>query len=175
MSLAGFGGLCLDLQAGNATSGTPIQTWTCGALDGANQRWTRTRAGQIRYRTTTMCAAIATDGRLRLAQCSTADKTQLFGFGQGDIRRLDGNRCLQVPSPSDAQYTSGSGLPTSGTVIQDFACNGSLNQKWSFSGPVRFGTDARLCLTRDVDARGSALTLAQCRDDAESQVWDYHF
>src|SRR5262245_42113566 len=92
IALVGFGGLCLDLQGGKATPGTPIQLWTCGALGGANQRWTRTRAGHIRYGATNMCAAIGADGRLRLAACSAADKAQLFAFSGGAIRRLDGGK-----------------------------------------------------------------------------------
>ena len=50
--------LSLDLQAGNMASGTPVQVWSCGALGGAYQRWTRTRAGQIRYGSTNMCARV---------------------------------------------------------------------------------------------------------------------
>jgi hypothetical protein len=40
------------LPGGNTPVGTPLQVWACGALGGANQRWSRTRAGQIRYGTT---------------------------------------------------------------------------------------------------------------------------
>jgi Ricin-type beta-trefoil lectin domain/Astacin (Peptidase family M12A) len=173
--LVGFGGLCLDLQGGRVTLGTPIQTGTCGALGGVNQRWTRTGAGQIRYGTTNMCAAIGPDGRLRLAACSTTDKSQLFAFSEGAVRRLDGAKCLDVPGPNDAQYTSGSGLPANGSIVQEFACNTALNQKWSFSGSLRFGPDSRLCLTRHMDVKGTGLTLAQCRDDPETQLWDYYF
>jgi Ricin-type beta-trefoil lectin domain/Astacin (Peptidase family M12A) len=175
ISVVGFGGLCLDLRDGKATPGTPIQVSTCGALGGANQRWTRTGAGQIRYRTTNMCAAVGPDKRLRLADCSTADKAQLFAFSQGAVRRLEGGKCLDVQGPNDAQYTSGSGAPMNGSVVQEYVCNTALNQKWSFSGALRFGPDARLCLTRRVDAKGSGLALAPCRDDPETQVWDYYF
>jgi hypothetical protein len=175
MYVPGFGGLCLDLLAGNVAAGTPIQTWTCGALAGANQRWTRTRAGQIRYRTSDMCAAIGADGRLRLAACSSADKSQLFAFSRGAIRRLDGAKCLGVPGPTDAQYTSGAGLPAVGSPVHELPCLDALNQKWSVSGPLRFGPDPRLCLTRRVDAKAASLTLAVCGEDAETQTWDYYF
>jgi hypothetical protein len=175
MYLRGFGGLCLDLQAGNTAVGTPIQAWTCGALGGANQHWTRTRAGQIKYGMTNRCAQVGSDGHLRLAVCSASDNAQIFSFSGGAIRRTSNGKCLDVYGPSDAQFMSGAGLPSSGSFIQELTCNTALNQKWNFSGALRYGADASLCLNRGVDGNGSALALAACSGDAERQVWDYYF
>lgn len=175
MYLRGFGGLCLDLQGGNTAAGTPIQAWACGALGGANQRWTRTRAGQIRYATTNMCAQIGSNGLLRLAACNAGDGAQLFNFYGGRIQRLSNAKCLDVNGPSDAQYVAGMGMPSNGSFIQEFTCNNSLNQKWNFSGALRFGANSNLCLGRGWDGNGSVLSLASCTGAAEAQVWDYYF
>ncbi len=175
MYLRGFGGLCLDLQNGNTAAGTPIQASTCGALGGAYQRWTRTRAGQIKYGTTNMCAQIGGDGRLRLAACNTADGAQIFTFSGGAIQRPSNGQCLDVYGPSDAQYTAGQYLPTPGSFIQQRPCNTSLNQKWNFSGGLRYGANAGLCLSRGWDGNGAALTLAACTGVDETQTWDYYF
>jgi hypothetical protein len=175
MYLRGFGGLCLDLQNGNTAAGTPIQTWACGALGGANQHWTRTRAGQIKYGTTNMCAGIAGDSHLHLTACNVFDASQIFSFDDGGIHHVTSGKCLDVYGPSDAQFVSGMGLPGNGAPIQEFSCNTSLNQKWVFTGALRSGENDTLCLARGWDGNGSALSLAPCTGDAETQVWDYYF
>ncbi len=177
MFLRGFGGRCLDLPGGNTAVGTPIQVWSCGALGGANQRWSRTRAGQIRYGTTSRCARIGANGRLELGTCSTADPAQLFQFTASRIQPSnDPSKCLDVIGPSDAQFTSGQGLLTDGAQVQLFACSGlTLNQKWAFSGGLRYGADPSLCLSRGSDANGSGLSLGSCNGADETQTWDYYF
>ncbi len=175
MYVRGFGGLCLDLQAGNTAEGTPIQVWQCGALGGQNQRWTRTRSGLLKYGTSNKCARVGDNGRLQLATCNTADSAQVFSFSSGKIRRVSTGKCLDVYGPSDAQFTSGQYLPENGSFVQELTCNTALNQKWHFSGNLRYGASASLCLARGVDANGSALSLASCSADEERQTWDYHF
>lgn len=195
MYIQGFGGLCMDLQNGNTAAGTPIQVWRCGALNGANQRWTRTRAGQIRYGTSNMCARVdPATSRLKLATCNTADDNQLFVFATGGtIRRMSNVlACLDVYGPSDAQFhptsgTGGTGGPDNGAYIQQYACNTSMNQRWNLRGAIRYGGNANLCLGRVADANpgdgnDNRLVLQNCRatdgTDAqfpETQEWDYHF
>jgi hypothetical protein len=177
MFLRGFGSRCLDLQAGNTTVGTPIQMWTCGALGGANQRWSRTRAGQIRYGTTNRCARIGASGRLELGTCSTADPAQLFAFSASRIQpQSNTNLCLDVIGPSDAQLTSGQGLLGDGAQIQLMPCDvPTLNQKWHFSGGLRYDANPSLCLARGSDGNGSALSLGSCTGADETQTWDYYF
>jgi hypothetical protein len=170
--IRGFGGLCLDLQNGSAQAGTAISVWTCGPVAKVSQRWTRTRAGQIQYGSTGMCAQIGPEG-LKLASCGADDAAQKFSFSDGAIRRA--GKCLDVQGPSDAEYVSGSGLPTRGGLVQEAACNSSLNQKWNFTGELRYDANPQLCLTRAADAKGAALSLVGCSGNAETQVWDYHF
>ena len=176
MFLRGFGGRCLDLQGGNTAISTPIQMWTCGALGGANQKWSRTRAGQIRYGTTNRCARIGASNQLELGACDTSDAAQLFSFTVGGIKPAsNSSMCLDVIGPSDAQFTSGQGLLIDGARVQLFACSGlTLNQKWTFSGGVRYDASPGLCLARGSDGNGSGLSLATCNGDAETQSWDYH-
>lgn len=195
MSVQGFGGLCLDLQNGNTAAGTPIQMWRCGALGGANQRWTRTRAGQIRYGTSGMCARVdAATSRLTLAACNSGDDAQLFSFASGGKirRKSDASLCLDVAGPSDAQFhpasgTGGAGGPSNGALVQQYACNTSMNQRWNLRGALRYGGNANLCLARANDANpndgsDNRLSLQTCLATdgsdplfAERQEWDYHF
>jgi hypothetical protein len=177
MFLRGFGGRCLDLPGGNTAVGTPIQVWTCGAFGGANQRWSRTRAGQLRYGTTNRCARIGASGRLELGLCNTGDAAQLFQFSAARIRPADeGTMCLDVIGPSDAQFTSGQGLLGDGAQVQLFPCSGlTLNQKWHFSGGLRYDANPALCLGRGSDANGSGLSLGACTGADETQTWDYYF
>jgi Ricin-type beta-trefoil lectin domain len=59
--------------------------------------------------------------------------------------------------------------------VQEAACNTSLTQKWMFTGPLRQGANATLCLTRRLDVQTAGATLEQCKDGNEAQVWDYYF
>ncbi len=194
MYVQGFGGLCLDLQNGNTAAGTPIQVWRCGVFGGANQRWTRTRAGQIRYGATGMCARVdPSTSRLVLASCNAADDNQRFSFSGGKIRRLsDATACLDVQGPSDAQFhpasgTGGSGGPVNGALVQQYTCNTSMNQRWNLRGALRYGGNANLCLARASDANpgdggDNRLSLQTClaTDGSDpsftaTQEWDYYF
>jgi len=174
MQLRGFGELCLELQNGRVQAGTAISTGVCGPPARVNQRWTRTRTGQIAYGTTSMCAQLGPEG-LKLAPCSGDDDAQKFSFSDGTIRRTSTGKCLDVQGPSDAEFVSGSGLPTRGSPVQELSCNASLNQKWNFTGELRYGANPKLCLTRGVDAKGAGLSLADCSGNPETQVWDHHF
>jgi Ricin-type beta-trefoil lectin domain/Astacin (Peptidase family M12A) len=175
MQIRGFGGLCLDLDAGRMKAGTRIHTWVCGTLNKINQRWTRTAAGQIRYGATNMCAQIGPDGRLQLWPCNADDDAQKFSFAGGAMRRTSTGKCLEVAGPSDAEYNSGLGLPAKGSPIQEAACNASLTQKWNITGALRYDANPQLCLTRRADSNGPTLYLAGCSDSPETQVWDYYF
>ena len=180
MYVRGFGGLCLDLKNGNTAAGTAIQVWQCGALGGAYQRWTRTRLGQLKYGSTDMCAKLNGSDRLVLAACSSSDAAQRFTFSDQRIRLAsDYYSCLDVYGPSDAQFvdegTAGSGMPLNGRYVQRFTCNTSMNQRWSFTGPIRAGANANLCLYRPSDGNGAALSLDACDGSDEQQTWDYYF
>lgn len=173
-SLRGFGGLCLTLPGGMTITGTPIQMARCGASAGAGQRWTLGRDGLIRYGTTSWCARMV-DARLQIAACNAGDVQQLFTFDGGRIQRLGSRLCLDVVGPSDAQFTQGLGSPTVGAPVQEFVCNGALNQQWNLDGPIRHAANPGLCLNRaGPDGNSTALTLGAC-DGSAGQEWDYYF
>ncbi|MCP3141837.1 ricin-type beta-trefoil lectin domain protein [Pyxidicoccus xibeiensis] len=171
----GFGGMCLDLQAGNTANGTPIQMWECGALGGANQRWSLSGNGQLRYGglASNKCARVV-NSRLVLWDCLAGSTTETFSFANQQIQ--NGGLCLDVYGPSDSQYLNGSGMPTNGSFVQTFTCNTSMNQKWNLTGPVRYGNDRSLCLTRQggSDANGVPLVATTC-NGGTAQEWDYYF
>lgn len=175
MFLRGFGGRCLDLRAGVLAAGTPIQIWDCGAIGGANQRWSRTRAGQIRFGTTAWCARVGANSHLELGACNTADPAQIFTFDASVIRQVSTGLCLDVQGPSDAQFISGQGLLNNGEFVHAFTCNTALNQRWAFRGGLRYDGNTALCLNRGSDGNGSALSLATCNGNDETQTWDYSF
>jgi hypothetical protein len=178
MFVKGFGGRCLDLPGGNTAIGTPLQMWECGALGGANQKWTRTRAGQLRYTGTNRCARIdAAANRLVLADCNTADAAQTFQFSAGSLRTTaDFQVCLDVVGPSDAQFTSGIGTLDNGAQLGLQPCKGlTLNQKFHLMGGLRYDANAALCLARGSDLNASQLSLASCNGTDETQTWEYYF
>ena len=111
---------------------------------GANRRWTRTRAGQRRYAMTNMRAQIGPAGRLQLSACRADDDAQRFSFCNGAIRRASDGKCLDVLGPSDSQQIAGAGLPLKGSLLQEAACNASLNQTWNFTGALRHDASPQL-------------------------------
>jgi hypothetical protein len=186
MNLVGYGGLCLDLSNGSLTAGNTINMWSCGMSFGANQVWTRTRQGQIKFGTTNWCAELdaAAGGRLRLQVCNTSNSRQLFGFStpnHGQISRWNGSatECLDVQGPNDAEFHPTSGLgaingPSGGAAVNARPCNTSLNQRWNLTGTLKLGSNANLCLHRDADVLSTLLTLRNCAF-TENQVWDFYF
>jgi hypothetical protein len=175
MYVRGFGGLCLDLKGGNLANGTPIQMWECGALGGANQRWSLGGDGQLHYGGLdgSKCARVV-NGQLVLWDCVAGWTSQLFTFANQRIQHA--GLCLDVYGPSDSQYLSGQGMPANGNTVQAFTCNGSMNQKWNLSGPIRYANDRMLCLAREGggDGNGVRLVTQSCNASA-AQDWDYYF
>jgi hypothetical protein len=174
-SVRGFGGLCLDLKGGNTANGTPIQMWECGALDGIYQRWSLSGNGQLRYDglASNKCARVV-NGQLVLWDCVAGQAAQTFTFANQHIQ--NGGLCLDVYGPSDSQYLGGLGMPANGSRVQTYACNGSMNQKWNLTGPIRYGNNRSLCLAREYgsDGNGVRLVTGTCNGGA-AQDWDYYF
>jgi hypothetical protein len=175
MYVRGFGGLCLDLQNGDTTNGTPIQMWTCGALAGANQRWSLSGDGHLRYGdlSSNKCARVV-NGQLVIWTCQ-ASSSQTFTFNGQKI--TNAGSCLDVYGPSDAQYLAGSGGPANGNSVQTYTCNTSLNQKWNLTGNIRYANDPSLCLARSgaSESNGAGLIVSTCIQNASAQTWDYYF
>jgi hypothetical protein len=173
MYLRGFGGLCLDLPGGNTANGTRVQMWQCGALGGANQRFSITGAGQIRYGALSSNKCLRNvSNNLVIWDCGASNQTFTFN-SNGRIN--NGTSCMDVSNVNDAQYLAGQGLPANGNQIGFTTCNTSMNQKWNLSGALRYGANHNLCLTRNgSDAAGTGLTISTCNGGG-TQDWDYYF
>jgi hypothetical protein len=95
--IAGWGGLCLDLRGGSQNSGTPAQMWTCGALKSANQRWTVTTNGEIRYRSSSNCLTVPATGDAYLSPCAKPDLQRFALAASGQLRLKNApTQCLDV-------------------------------------------------------------------------------
>lgn len=172
----GFGGLCLDLQSGNTANGTPIQMWECGALGGANQRWSLAGSGQLKYGSlsSSKCARVVSS-QLVIWDCSTAGSAGVFTLSNsGQIR--NGSACVDVNNVNDAQFLAGQGAPGNGNPVGTFTCNSSLNQRFNLSGPIKYGNNRSLCLARSggSEANGTGAIVQTCNGSA-AQDWDYYF
>jgi hypothetical protein len=172
-------GMCLDLAGGN-TSGGLVQSWTCGALSGSNQRWTLTSAGEIRFgnQFSNSCLTVPSSGsgQLTVTTCS-GNSRQKFGFGNSNQQITSSafpSKCIDVASVLDSSYVSGVGLPAHGAAVTLFDClSGQFNQKWNFSGQVFNLLHAR-CLSRDSDDNGASLHINACSTTDERQRFDYY-
>lgn len=170
VSLQGFGGMCLDVPNGVTTNGTRVQMWQCGAAGGVNQRWS-INGGQVRFGTLSGTKCLRNvNNQLVLWDCGAAGQT--FTFNANGT--LTNGTCMDVQNVSDAQFVSGQGLPTNGSLINFSGCNTSLNQRWNLSGRIRYGANHGLCLARDAETNGGNLTLRTC-GSATTQQWEYYF
>ncbi len=173
----GWGGLCLDLHGGVQANGTPVQMWQCGALGGANQRWTITAKGEIRYRSSSRCLTVPAQGDAFLHGC-VRPAEQHFSFPTGGQLRLVSttNTCLDIRAWTDAQYLSGLGLPVNGLRLQRFTClPQQLNQRWNVTARIRHVLTGR-CLVRETssEANGARITTQTCTG-LPAEKWDYYW
>jgi len=179
----GWGGTCLDLPGGNTSNGAVVlQSWACGALSGANQRWTINNLGEIRYGNTDKClTAFAGNGNgVLLYDCNYPTYQRFEFLANGQIRLQSSPMyCLDVQGPWDSDYANraeGHGLPGNGRQIQTFACTSAqTNQEWHFRGPITHRATG-LCLDRQWggDSPGTDVWLWDCNGGA-AQEWDYYF
>jgi hypothetical protein len=181
----GWGGHCLDVDNGVVPGGT-VQVWDC-TPDGANQKWTFTSNRQLRYGNTNFCltTSISTND-VWLQACGDPSlpnpNVQLFNplTTAGHLVVQASGKCLDIPAPTDADYTTGGDYPLgldnpgNGVIVQTSACNPSQhNQKWNLSGPIKHFASGQ-CLMRDHTKLASPLLTQSC-DGGDDQQWDYYF
>jgi hypothetical protein len=175
VQIRGWGSLCLDLQGGDTTNGTPVQMWTCGALRGLNQRWTiDLSTSEILYGSSGKCLTLPPTGQAYLYDCTLPDM-QRFKVMTGGRIKLKKGKCLDVQGWTDAQYRAGQGLPFDGEAVQQFKCiPAQLNQRWHMSGKIHQKSTG-LCLDRvgNADADGTGVQTYSCNDTG-AQEWDYY-
>lgn len=172
VAVRGWGGLCLASPGGAAANGTAVRMETC--TGGTNQQWSVRPNGEIRY------------GGLWGSKCLTGflgdvflhdcnyPAFQRFVMADGEIRL--GSRCMDVVGWTDAQYTSGNGLPFSGEDVQMFTClDEQVNQQWFVSGHLT-NAQTGYCLGRwDEDDQLSEAPVARTCSGSDTGTWDYVF
>jgi hypothetical protein len=174
-------GQCMDLNGAN-TNGGGVQTWECGAMGGANQRWFITRAAipEIKFGSpsSTSCLTVPTSGtgQLTVTPCdgSTHQKFRMANSDGQIVSDAFPSLCLDIQSELDSSYMSGFGGPRNGQMVQLHACAaGQFNQKWNFSGEI-YNTHWNGCLSRTAaTTQGSKLFVGPC-DGSMEQRYDYY-
>lgn len=180
--LRGWGGLCLDLQGGNTNNGR-VQLWECGALGGANQKWTLMETGEVKYgaSTSTRCLGSDASGAMVVTTCNGGADQQFDILSGGMFRRRSSQKCLDAQGPSAWAYSptdgsAGSGLPANGTSVQEYTClSEQLNQRFNTSGRI-LHVATNTCLERigGSNANGTGLRRIAC-NGSDAQTWDYYF
>ncbi|BCJ47864.1 lipase [Actinoplanes ianthinogenes] len=114
---------CLDDSSGNGTDGATVHLWDCHG--GANQKWTRTAAGELRG-AGGKCLDVYGNGtangtRVTVWTCH-GGANQRFTFGaSGTITGVASGKCVDVNA----------GGTTNGTKVQIWDCNRTGAQVWS--------------------------------------------
>ena len=180
VQLRGYGGMCLTVPGGNTTNGTRLQVRECTASDDANQHFSITGTNKITFGGLGSTKCIRNSGwQLMIWDCGATNET-MTRDGSDQITNL--GKCMEAVDVSDADYLTGHGGPTSGELVQFADCNGALKQKWNVTGQLRYQPDRNLCLTRESNGYGAALTVRSCRSWSPSfdfatsgQIWDYYY
>lgn len=180
--IRGWGALCLDLQNGDTTNGTPVNVWQCGALGGANQKWSITGDGTIRYGSLSsgkcLTAGWLTGESFRIWTCDGAADQKFTLGNDGSITvSHNGTKCMDQQAWLDGDYLKGAGLPANGQRVQTFDCrSGQRNQKWNFSGPIELSANRNKCvdLHNSSTTNGTPIQIWDC-NNSDNQKWDYYF
>jgi hypothetical protein len=116
-------GRCLDVSGASTAAGAPIIIWDCHG--GANQRWTRTAAGELRVygdRCLDVAGGASADGTTVQIWTCNGTGAQRFTFrADGAIVLTTAGKCVDVASSGTAN----------GTRVQLWTCNGTGAQRWA--------------------------------------------
>ncbi|MBB5872553.1 glucosylceramidase [Allocatelliglobosispora scoriae] len=121
-AITGYGGKCVDINAGATANGTKIQLWTCNGTTA--QTWTVSSDGTIRGLGKCLDvagAATANGTKVQLYDCNGTAAQQWVKTAGNDLVNPVSNRCLDAAGPSSAD----------GTQLQIWDCTGAANQKWN--------------------------------------------
>lgn len=116
-------GRCLDVSGASTTAGA--QTIIRDCHGGANQRWTRTAAGELRVygdRCLDVDAGGSADGtKVQIWTCNGSGAQRFTFRADGAIVLTAVGKCVDVASAGTAN----------GTKVQLWTCNGTGAQRWS--------------------------------------------
>ncbi|GAB4004866.1 hypothetical protein GCM10029992_51090 [Glycomyces albus] len=113
---------CLDVPNSSSTNGTRLQLWDCNG--GANQRFTRTSAGELEVGGKCLDASgWGTDEGTEVViwECTGGSNQQWNVNSNGTITNAFNGLCLDATG----------GATANGTQIILWSCNGGSNQQWS--------------------------------------------
>jgi lysophospholipase L1-like esterase len=114
---------CLDVSGAATTPGSQVHIWDCHGA--ANQKWTRTAAGELRVYGTS-CLDVNGNGtangtKVQIWTC-TGSTAQKFTFDtNGTIVGAGSGKCVDVTASGSAN----------GTLVQLYDCNGTAAQRWT--------------------------------------------
>ena len=114
---------CLDVYGADTADGTQTVIFDCHA--GANQRWTRTAAGELRVYGD-RCLEVNGNGtangtKVQIHGCDGTTAQRFTFTAGGTIVGAGSNKCVDVTSSGTAN----------GTLVQLYECNGTAAQRWS--------------------------------------------
>ncbi|MFC5004776.1 RICIN domain-containing protein [Dactylosporangium cerinum] len=114
---------CLDVSGASITPGAQTLIWDCHA--GANQRWTRTAAGELRVYGD-RCLDVNGNGtangtKITIWTCNGGANQRFTFNANGSIAGVGSGKCVDVNANGTAN----------GTVVQLWECNGTGAQTWS--------------------------------------------
>jgi len=116
-------GRCMDVAGASTAPGAQVHLWDCHA--GANQRWTRTTAGELRVYGD-RCLDVNGNGtangtKIQIWTCN-GSTAQRFTFNtNGSVVGAGSGKCVDVAASGTAN----------GTLIQLYDCNGTGAQRWA--------------------------------------------
>jgi chitinase len=120
--ISGYGGKCVDVNAGGTANGTAVQLYDCNGTTA--QQWTVGSDQTLRALGKCMdltSAGTANGTQVQLWDCNGTGAQKWQAGSGGTLVNPVSGRCLDATGPSSAN----------GTRLQIWDCAGSANQQWN--------------------------------------------
>ncbi|MYS19655.1 glucosylceramidase [Streptomyces sp. DvalAA-14] len=120
-AITGYGGKCVDVNAGSSANGTAVQLYDCNGSTA--QQWTATGGT---FQALGKCMDITSAGtangtQVQLYDCNGTGSQQWIPGANNTLVNPQSGRCLDATGPSSAN----------GTRLQIWDCTGAANQQWT--------------------------------------------
>ncbi|WP_203712118.1 RICIN domain-containing protein [Asanoa siamensis] len=114
---------CMDVSGASTAAGAQVHIWDCH--NGANQKWTRTAAGEVRVYGN-RCLDVNGSGtangtKIQIWDCNGTGAQRFTFRADGSILVPASGKCLDVTASGTAN----------GTKVQLYTCNGTGAQRWT--------------------------------------------
>ena len=132
-------GRCLNIAGTGSANGRQLQLWNCNG--NSRQVWLQGTDGQLINPASGLCATESSRNNgvtPTMGACHVRSSEQ-WTLPAQTILTSTGGKCADDPL----------GLGYNGTVIDEYACNGTAGQAWDFepSGVIKISQYANVCLT----------------------------